>query len=253
MNRLRGHLLTSSIMNTKPWEELAPPCPILQGLYTHDNVLGLDPARFGNVPSGLITHYHQLRCLTKHMLRVRSSGTPISDKQMFDFCRYRHCVELSLISLSETDKDNLTSLRGRTDWTSDRAYVFEAQRLAGLIYLNLVLRGCSPAGALLRALKAKLVSIIDFTKSLAYTECRPRMVVWIYFIGGFLSLGDQEEKWFAEKIAKTMRDAKIQTWAQVEQALRDVLWVDTLRTKTCKYLWQQVEKIQAGESDTIHS
>ncbi|KAL6716056.1 hypothetical protein ACLMJK_007018 [Lecanora helva] len=240
-NQPRGHLLSSAMMDTQPWPELAPPCPVLGGLYSSNNAMGIDPAIVGGVLSPLVTHYYQLRRMTKWMHELTSSGTPISDSQMFNYCRYRHSVELSLLTLSEMGQDDKTSLRKRSDWTSHRGCVFEVQRVCALIYLNLVLRSCPPFGALRRALKSKLLSIVSFTRdSTAYAECQPRMAIWVYFVGGLLSLNDQEKLFFAENIAKTMHDAKLRTWVEVEKTLNEILWARGLQTTTCRNLWQKV-------------
>lgn len=246
VHHCRGHLLTSTILCARPYPELAPQCTVPQGSYTQANILSTDPTEIGHIPNALAKEYHQLRCLTARMLQISSMSVPIPDSQMLAFCEARDFVELSLLSLSATRGEFKPCYEARSDWTSDRAQVFEAQRLAGLIYLNLVLRGCSLTGALLRALGSQLMNVITNVRgNFEYTECCPKMVMWIYVMGGLLALKDHEELWFAENIAKTTRDAKLQAWKEVEGALKEVLWVDGLQTRACKKLWQKVQELCA--------
>ena len=176
------------------------------------------------------------------MLHASSTSILISHLQVHDFNKGRHTVEVSLLSFSTIGRDKNSSHEARRDWTSDKALVFEAQRIAGLIYLGLVLRGCAVTGAVLRALALQLMNITSTLRGdFAYTECRPKMAMWIYFMGALLALDHHEGLCFVEGIARTMRDSRIGVWKEVEGALKEVLWVDGLQAKACKQVWQRVQ------------
>ena len=207
----------------------------------------LDLANGGNRSITLETLFHRLRLLTTNMHQVISDSVPVSEAQMHTFCRARDSIEWSLISFPVPSGDDGSLPRSQDDWTSVKAQALEAQRLAGLIYLNLVLRNCGPIGALLRALKSQLMNTAGTVRrGLAYTECRPKMAMWIYFVGGLLALDDHEELWFAEGITRTSRDAQLWTLEEIERALNELLWGDGLQTRIYKRLWQKVQEHRTG-------
>ena len=70
---------------------------------------------------------------------------------------------------------------------------------------------------------------------------RPSLLLWALFIGGILSLDEEDENWFAQRIARHVSAAGITNWAQMQGWLHEICWLDRLYTPTCRSLWKRVE------------
>ena len=170
------------------------------------------------------------------------TSAPICHSRMIAFCEGRNSVEVGLLSPSASHGDATQ----RSDWTSDRAHVFEAQRLSGLIYLNLVLRAIPLVGKVLQALKSQLMRVVGGFAverlSFSYVECAPRMVIWVYTLGGLLALDDSEKLWFAERVVKVLKDAGIRYWEEYVVVLEAILWAGRLKERAEKGLWRKMQE-----------
>ena len=63
-------------------------------------------------------------------------------------------------------------------------------------------------------------------------------------MGGILSLNRTEEDFFAERIAKSTEawhGEGMNSWADMEMWLKDIAWVDSLRTPECVSLWNRAQ------------
>ena len=187
----------------------------------------------------IATICRQLRFLTAQMLDAGSSMGPISESEMMTFCDARSLIEHSLLSMSST---------AATDQNPDTDSL-EGQRLAALIYLNAVLRNCSPNGALMRSLRKQLMDAIQVVEEPALLlNHRPRTVIWIYSMGGLVSLDNADRRWFAERIARIMVNAKIDSWEEAKRTHREAVWVDELKTTLWNSLWGEVQEIRISAS-----
>ena len=185
----------------------------------------------------------QLRYLTAQLPQAGYTTNAISELDMIAFSRARSLIEYSLLSFVPATADTSNAKSDCPTETSDMIYAFEAQRLAALIYLNIVLRGCSTNGALLQSLKSQLINAIQVAEgSLLCVWSRRKTAIWIFFMGGLISTTRSEQIWFAARIASAMRVLKMQAWEVVEQALTEVLWVGVLKARAWK-LWQRVQEL----------
>ena len=200
--------------------------------------------------------FQQLRYLTDQMIQTYSDHNRISDHDMRGFIKARNTIERSLLSLAPSPSTgSSSSLKFGTD-VAKIDYAFEAHRVSSLIYLNIILRDCNPAGALLRALFRQLCMSIKAAETSTTSKNRLRHMpttLWVYVMGGLLSLDDTDQQWFATRIKKMMKDMGITAWADVEGVLRQAVWVDTLKTKTKNWetLWQRVQDSTIFIHDTI--
>ena len=186
---------------------------------------------------------HQLRYLTAQLPQAGSTKNVMLELDMIAFSRARSVIEYSLLSFFPVTADTSDAKSECTIETSDLIYAFEAQRLAVLIYLNIVLRGCSMNGALLQSLKTQLINAIQAAEgSLLCLRSRQKTAIWVFFMGGLISTTRPEQIWFAARIASAMRVMKMQAWEVVEKALTEVLWVAVLKARAWK-LWQRAQEL----------
>ena len=151
------------------------------------------------------------------------------------FSGIRAAVEYRLLSLKQQKQGPKTT---------DMDCHLEICRLAALICVNLALHAFLPANALMRSLKRHMVSSFEEKEeenAHPAEVSRPSLLLWALFMGGILSLDEREENWFAQRITQHIRATSITTWAQMENWLQEVCWLDRLYTPTCRSLWQKVE------------
>lgn len=249
-----GDLVTSTMLAVRPQFELISCSSFIDSsIYANMPTLGFpEETEVYHDPLDII--YKQLRYLTAQMPRAGYRTIPISNMDMLAFNEARSLIEHRLLSLSPTANDGSTDAidecsNNRT--SEDTDYVFEAHRLAALIYLNIILRNCAPNGGALQSLKSQLIKTIkNAERPQPCLGARRRTAVWVCFMGGLLSLNASEETWFAERIRRAMRNAEAQSWEEVEEALREVVWVDTLKTQALTSLWRTVQDLNISTLDT---
>ena len=182
---------------------------------------------------GLSTIFRDIRQLTFAVNTQRQFSTA---KDLMKLCGIRTAIEYQLLSL----KHQRLGLE-----TTDLDHHLEICRLAALAYVQRALHVFLPAYAVIRSLKLQLISSFEEKerKRVNMVETSgPSILLWALFMGGILlSLDEEDEHWFAQRIAQHVRAAGITTWAQMESWLRKVCWLDNLYTPTCKSLWQRVE------------
>ena len=239
------------MLGVRPQFELCPRCSSFVDSSIYANMPTLDLAEESeelNDPLAII--YKQLRYLTAQIPQARHRAISISDIDMVAFSEARSKIEHSLLSFCATANDTPTDECSNSRISEDTDYVFKAHRLAALIYLNIVLRNCSPNGGALQSLKLQLVNAIkNAERPQPCLGPRRRTAIWVCFLGGMLSLNTSEETWFAERIRRAMRNAEVQSWEEVEEALREVVWADTLQTQALASLWRTVQDLNNSRSE----
>ena len=206
----------------------------------------LIPVETGDFHDPLAIIYMQLRYLSAQMPLAGSTTGPFSDVDMLAFSEARSSIEHSLLCLSPLAPNAIKDIDEADIPQED--YIFEAHRLAALIYLNIVLRNCTPNGCALQSLKSQLKHTIR--KAERPTAClgpRRRTALWAVFVGGLTSLNNEEETFFAGWIVKAMSYNDLQSWEEVEKALREVAWADMLTCVVRKSLWPTVQGVRKRE------
>ena len=191
--------------------------------------------------SGQMTRIHRdMRYLTD---ALKAWGPSISTNDLMSFSKMRSTLEHRLLTLKiHKTKDQMQPLD----------YLFEACRLAALIYLKCILHNFKPVCAILRNLKVQLMNIImegeetlQGELSLA-TELQLQRgaLTWVLSIGGILSLNAEEEMWFAKRLVNSTKASDLRSWTDVEGCLKQISWVDSLRSPECISVWRRVEEMQ---------
>ena len=129
-------------------------------------------------------------------------------------------------------------------------YLFEACRLGALIYLRRVVKNLDRVGAILQKLKEQLKRLLVEGESKFVGDVDIQMrrgsFMWAVFMGGIVSLDEEEETWFAEWIVKLTKAWYFQgpkCWTDIEKCLRQINWADSLSAPECVSLWGRVEGI----------
>lgn len=126
-------------------------------------------------------------------------------------------------------------------------YHIETCRLAALMYIKVALHMYFPLCAVVRRLKAQLMKLIEQGEAnrTIGLGAQPGSITWALFVGGVLSLNKEEEEWFALRLAGGIRASGVETWAEMEERLGQICWLDKLNTPTCLRLWSRIEAIHA--------
>ncbi|KAL8797272.1 MAG: hypothetical protein Q9195_000425 [Heterodermia aff. obscurata] len=161
--------------------------------------------------------------------------------------------------LKRTSEKRLLSLanpKPASDMSS-LEFNLELCRLAALIYIKQTLRADRLSRPDTQELKARVMMLVremEARRCLVQPE-RPQhsshVQIWALFRTGLLAVDDEEEEWFATRVAHRMRGAGMVTWKDLEVGLQRVCWRDEIkadgnndiRTEKCNSLWRKVEKI----------
>ena len=119
-------------------------------------------------------------------------------------------------------------------------YLFEAYRIAGLIYVQYVMYNAAAICPVSQKLKAQLVhltlwanyKLVDNENQLQHGS-----VVWILIMGGMTYLNDGEKECFAQAIARSTRGWSnfpgAKNWEVMEACFMEAAWVSKLWTGEC--------------------
>ncbi|KAL8787097.1 MAG: hypothetical protein Q9195_007925 [Heterodermia aff. obscurata] len=160
----------------------------------------------------------------------------------------------AITRLQTTIESRLRSLeiQRRPSGLTSLDYLLEICRLAAVIYTKHALKTDYQSRYDTQGLKARIVAIVEemerrkcFVKP-DKPEPGSRELMWALFRTGLLTVEDEEEEWFAERIASRVRAAGIVTWKDMEDGLRRICWMTELKTKKCRNLWRRVEIINEG-------
>ena len=213
-------------------------------IYT--NMPVLSPPGDDSPYNRLLTVFQQLRYLTRQLSQTKFGKPHISANDMFGFSTARSCVERALLSLSLIHITTITDTpRSNKTKYSDTTLAFEALRLAALIFLNLVLRECSPYSPVMQSLKSQLLVMLQTAENpSASSRPQQRSAIWVFVMGGLLAMDDTEENWFAVRIRNVMQDMETQSWAEMEEVLNESLWADDLTRSVQRGLWRRVRSTE---------
>ena len=128
-------------------------------------------------------------------------------------------------------------------------YNVEICRLAALVYIIIAIHMYHPLCTSVRSLKTQIMNLIEQGEANGTIGIggrpQPESVTWALFVGGILSLDQEEEEWFSQRLARGIRASGVETWAEMEERLGQICWLDKLNTSTCQRLWSRVERIHA--------
>lgn len=178
--------------------------------------------------------FHDIRYLTFVYTCPSESYTKVD---FLLFSKLRAATENRLLCLkSQKRASEMTNLD----------HHLEICRLAALIYIQRALLGFLPPYAVTCSMKLQLMRAFTAKEEKPVLEeesLQPNILIWALFMGGILSTNQEEEYWFAQRIAQGMRATCIPTWAHMVGRLEQVCWMDRLYTPVCKKLWTRIGNI----------
>lgn len=165
---------------------------------------------------------------------------------MLDFSKARSALEYRLLLMhTPVASPDMSKL-----------HIYEACKIAAVIYINYVLHEFDPVFRILEKLKEKLTGVIEAgeisPRSLLGTS-ESSLLIWVFFVGGLLADGKYEREWFATRISVLMRLLELIGWDQVEKLLMKVLWIKRMHNSACDTLWRQINKCLNGRSSISES
>lgn len=176
---------------------------------------------------------------------MRQLTSAVSNKDEIDF--------EAITGLQTTIESRLRSLEvlRRPSGLTSLDYLLEICRLAAVIYTKQALKTDYHSRYHTQGLKARIVTLVNEMerrkRSVKTDKPKPepgsRELIWALFRTGLLTVEDEEEKWFAERIASRVRAAGMVTWKDMEGGLRRICWMTELETEKCRSLWRRVERI----------
>ena len=185
----------------------------------------------------------EIRYLSDYLVAWNRSS---SMNDLMSFYDQRSAIEYSLTSLLIRKSKNLMR---QID------YVLESYRIAALIYVKYVMYNAVPLCPAIQKLKIQLVNVIlEADDNLIDSEYRLQhgSVMWILIMGGIVYLNNDEKEYFAQAIARTTRGWRslpgAKTWEVIEACLKEIAWVNMLRTLECTLLWRRVEGLSDQNS-----
>ncbi len=156
-----------------------------------------------------------------------------SPENMFEFSRQRTAIEHSLLSMTASD--------GLTKPSGDHRYVQECARLAGLIYINRVLRPMPPNAAC----NIKLIEHLQ--RALERTNCDSggseyaRLYLWILFLAGDYTIAPHDRRWFVSRLVIIAGSVGCHSWQDARAVLSEYLWPGNIFESPHSMLWSEVE------------
>ena len=224
-------------MASAPKYEQTSCCLLILGSLSYSNLIFPDLGLSTELCGEIATSFQDMRCLSQTVTNWDKRRTTLD---IMSFSEMRTNIAHRLLSIAN---QKLASEMTNLD------YHIEICRLAALIYIKIALHTYSPLCATIRSLKAQLINLIKKGEANCTigvgARPQPYSIVWALFVGGILSLNEEEEEWFAQRLAKGIRASGVETWAEMEERLRQICWIEMLNTSTCRRLWWRVESMHA--------
>ncbi len=226
------------MMAGAPTYEQTPCCLLIRGSLRYSNPIFPELGLSTDLCGEIATAFQDMRYLSQILTNWDKSQTTL---EIMSFSEMRTNIAHRLLSFANQKSSlEMTNLD----------YHIELCRLAALIYIKVALHTYSPLCSTILSLKAQLIDLIKQGEA----DCRiglsnrpqPGSITWALFVSGILSINkEEEEEWFAQRLAKGIRASGVETWAELQERLKHICWVEMLNTSTCQRLWRRVESIHA--------
>ncbi|KAG8533081.1 uncharacterized protein KY384_001864 [Bacidia gigantensis] len=159
----------------------------------------------------------------------------------------------SLQQLKASTKEKLLSLTPLTRTITQMKqlhYVSEALRLSCLTYLELLPYPSEEVCERLEDIKYEFMALLNQQEHTSQRPSEPErepedpvLVVWTIFTVGQLASKDEEESWFARRVAACALPFKIKTWEVMFSELRFICWSELLHTAKTQRIWNKALEI----------
>jgi hypothetical protein len=157
---------------------------------------------------------------------------PISDMTLF--IDRRNHIQHRLLSLQDGKELNYGEV------SSPRMY--EAIRLASMIFSVAVIFPVPPYKGIFRKLSGRLKSVADESKFDPCWQLYPNTLLWILILGGIASLDTEERVWYVQNLAAVSTSLNLFEWENVVENLKHYLWLQSACDTSGRALWQEVTR-----------
>jgi hypothetical protein len=154
-------------------------------------------------------------------------------EDMFEFSRQRSLIEHSLLSMTASD--------GLTKPAGDHRYIKESTRLAGLIYINRVLRAMPSNSACIIKLIEHLQRALERTNCDTGGSEYAGLLLWILFLGGSLTITPHDRRWFVTRLVIVVASFGLHCWEDAKAILSEYLWPGNIFESPHSQLWAEVQ------------
>jgi hypothetical protein len=119
----------------------------------------------------------------------------------------------------------------------------EACRIALLIFWNANYLVGRPESALFRRLTILLKAALETSDLQHFWDPHFELLMWVLFLGAYISAGQRERPWFAMNLARGARLVKWDNWADVRAILLRYFYIDRVYQKSFEEAWQEARML----------
>ncbi|KAE9376292.1 hypothetical protein N431DRAFT_435698 [Stipitochalara longipes BDJ] len=119
--------------------------------------------------------------------------------------------------------------------------------------MEYLLGGSHPRADILQSLEAKLTWSIrsaferpDIERAWNDDPLCARIILWVYFIGGWTASNTMKMQWYASRIDRSMLRLHLKTWHELKACLGDIIWTDQMHDQAFERLWEEIQTALNG-------
>lgn len=137
-------------------------------------------------------------------------------------------------------------LEGYIDWLREACW------LALLIFWNANTQLHSRKSILYQNLAADLKAALVAADSTRLHDEYPLLLIWMCFLGAFISRHQRERPWFVTTISRFARARPTITWNEVVLKLNRFLYIEDIYGREFRQIWRDAKSICTSEIDTVN-
>jgi hypothetical protein len=156
-----------------------------------------------------------------------------SRSMMLEFSNQSSSVEYQLVSM--TASDGMTKLAGNL------RHVQEACRLAGVLYVNRVLRAMPPNAASVIKMVQHLRNALERGDCDQVPQEISRLLLWELYTGAGSSIGSEEREWFVSRLVVLSKKLALKSWFETKSILSKYLWLERIFESVHSIIYDEVQ------------
>ncbi|KAH8812298.1 hypothetical protein F5884DRAFT_307200 [Xylogone sp. PMI_703] len=118
--------------------------------------------------------------------------------------------------------------------------LYESIRHTAVIYSAAVTFAIPPHSGIFRTLAARLKSIMEESKFDPCWQLCPETLLWMLVLGGVAATGTADRGWYVQNLAAVSSALKLSEWEDVEDGLKEFLWLSSACEPGGRLLWMEV-------------
>jgi hypothetical protein len=134
--------------------------------------------------------------------------------------------------------------------SNQNALIFKLFGNATLIYVVIFMRKTYKHHFFNELLSSRIRTNVEEIDMLSFQLQYPEMMLWILIIGGFGSIGTDNQCWFAEVVAEACLAQGIAQMNEIAPFLTESFWTDLYQYPIYMEFWDDVTRAMKGENKT---